>query len=418
MSKPLWRHGNFRNLWLAQSVSLIGTQVTLLAFPLAALLLLKASALQVSLLSAVEFLPVLLLGLPAGAWVEKMRRRPVLIITDVVRAIALISVPLAYLTHSLSIALLYVVAFIIGLGTIFFDVAQMSYLPAIVSEEQLADGNGKLEASRSGAQLVGPTIGGFLVQILHAPIAIAVDAASYVVSAIFLLSIRHRESAPEESSDAGLGEKIGEGLRFVFTHPLIGPLAWCTLAADLAFAAVLALQVVFASDELHMSPGAIGIVLAVGNLGGLIGAAVCTPIADRLGHGVTLVASVALFSIGAMMLPLSRGAIMFGAGLFVVYLGVVVFNILQATICQLQTPTGLMGRMNATMRFISWGTVPVGASVGGLLVGPAGLRGVFWTAAGVCALAIVPVAFSEVRAYHPPTTETVENTNEAAEVAP
>src|SRR5260370_19554637 len=162
----IWRIANFRNLWLAQSVSLLGSQVTLLAFPLVALLLLHASALEVSLLATAEFLPVMLLGLPAGAWVERLPRRPVLLICDGARALALASVPLAKVLHVLSLPLLYSVAFIIGLGTLFFDVAQLSYLPALVEESRLADGNAKLEGSRSFAQLAGPTVGGFLAQLL------------------------------------------------------------------------------------------------------------------------------------------------------------------------------------------------------------------------------------------------------------
>ncbi|MDT2009344.1 MFS transporter [Rhodococcus opacus] len=179
-----WSVPGFRNLWTAQSISLIGTQVTLLAFPVVALTLLDASALQVSLLAAVEFLPVLLFGLPAGAWVDRLPRRPVLIATDVVRAVALSAVPIAYLFGVLDMTVLFVVAFLIGLGTLFFDVAQLSYLPALVAEEQLVDANGKLEVSRSVSQLAGPSAAGFLVQLVSGPIAIALDALSYVASTV------------------------------------------------------------------------------------------------------------------------------------------------------------------------------------------------------------------------------------------
>jgi hypothetical protein len=189
--KSLWRSAGFRNLWVAQSVSLVGSQVTLLAFPLLALLVLHSSASQVSDLWAVEYLPVLLLGLPAGTWIERMRRRPVLIASDIVRGVATASIPVAYWLGVLGLGQLYVVAFVIGLGTLFSDVGQLSYLPSLIDADQLGDGNARLEGSRSVAQFAGPGIGGILVQIFTAPVAIVVDAVSYAVSALLLAGIRH-----------------------------------------------------------------------------------------------------------------------------------------------------------------------------------------------------------------------------------
>jgi MFS family permease len=392
----LWRNSDFRNLWLAQSVSLVGTQVTLLAFPLAALLL-HGSALEVSLLAAVEFLPVLLLGLPAGAWVERLPHRAVLIATDLARAGALAVVPVAYYLDMLTMPLLYGVAFSIGLATLFFDVAQLSYLPALVEEDQLTSGNAKLETSRSLSQLAGPGLGGALVQFLTAPVAVAVDALTYLGSAAFLLLIRKRENTPDPVGEHGLGRQIGEGLRFVFGHRLLRPIVLAAAAAELAFAAVLALQVVYAVQVLHLEAGVIGIVLAVGNAGGLLGAALAGPVVDRLGPGVAIIGSIALFAAGAAMLPLAGGAIVFGIGLFVVYLGVVLFNVVQVTLCQTATPTGLLSRMNATLRFVTWGMVPLGAAFGGVLAGPLGLRGVLWLAAAITALSILPPWLSAIR---------------------
>lgn len=399
MQRNLWRVPDYRNLWLSHSVSLIGTQVSVLAFPLMALLLLDASATEVSMLAAVEFLPSLLLGLPAGAWVERLPRRAVLIVSDVVRAVAMACVPLAYVLDALSLPLLFVVAFVIGLGTIFFDIAQLSYLPSLIEQDELTDGNAKLEGARSVAQLGGPTAGGFLIQAFTVPVAIAVDVVSYVLSAFFLLRVRGRDVPPEPIEQMSLRKEIAEGVRFVFTHPLVRPLALCALAADLAFAAVLALQVPYAATTLHLDSGMIGIALAVGSAGGLAGAAISGRLAERLGAGRTVLVSIVVFSAGAALVPLAGGAVGFAAGLFVVYLGVVVFNILQVTICQTVTPARLLGRMNATLRFISWGSVPVGAAVGGVLVGPLDIRGVLWAAAGVCALSVLPPLFSRIRGY-------------------
>ncbi|PWK47756.1 putative MFS family arabinose efflux permease [Actinoplanes xinjiangensis] len=397
VKRNLWHVADYRNLFLSHTVSLVGTNISILAFPLIALLLLDASATEVSLLAAVEFLPSLLLGLPAGAWVERLPRRAVLIVSDVGRAVAMATIPVAYVLDVLNLPLLFVVAFVIGLGTLFFDVAQMSYLPALIAEEELADGNGKMEGARSFAQLAGPSAGGFLVQLFTAPLAIALDVLTYVASAIFLFRVRGRETAAEPIERMTLRKEIAEGVRFVFGHPLVRPLALCALAADLAFAAVLALQVPYASSTLHLSPGAIGVALAVGSAGGLLGAVLSSPLAERIGSGRAVIVSVVVFSVGAAMVPLATGIAGFTAGLFVVYLGVVVFNVLQMTICQTVTPDRLLGRMNATLRFLSWGAVPVGAAVGGLLVVPLGIRAVLWIAAGVCALAVLPLLFSKIR---------------------
>jgi MFS family permease len=394
------RIADFRQLWLAQTVSLVGTQITLLAFPLLALTLLDASPLEVSLLAAVEFMPVLLLGLPAGAWVDRLPRRPVLIATDVARALGLLSIPIAYAAGLLHMTLLYVVAFVVGVGTLFFDVAQLSYLPSLVEEDRLVDANAKLEVSRSVSQLAGPSLGGFVVAALTAPVAIAVDAVSYLVSTVCLLFIRRRETPPEPVEGVGLRGEIAEGFRFVLSHPVIRPLVLCAAAAELAFAAVLALQVVYAVDELHLGAVAVGIALAVGNAGGLVGAAICGRLTDRVGPGPAIVWSTALFVVGAAVLPLAGGLVGFAAGLFLIYVGVVVFNIVQVTLCQTLTPSSLLGRMNATLRFVTWGMVPVGAALGGVLVQPLGLRGVLWAATAVLAIALLPALLSPVRSLN------------------
>lgn len=405
-SESLWRLSRFRNLWLAQTVSLLGTQVTLLAFPFVALLL-HGSALDVSMLSAVEFLPILLFGLPTGAWVERLPLRAVMLVADGARALALAVVPITWAAGVLTLPTLFAVAFVIGLGTLFFDVAQLSYLPATVTEDQLADGNAKLEGSRSFAQLGGPTVGGFLVQLVSAPTAVLVDAVSYACSFVLLLFVPETDRAAarqarEQEEPQGLRGEIGEGVRFVVGHRLLRPLALCDGIANLAFAAVLALQVFYGARVLHLGSGTIGIVLAVGNVGGLVGALACGPLAKRLAPSIQLIGSIVVCTIGAALLPLAHGAIGFGVALFVVYVGVVIYNVNSVTLRQVVTPARLMGRMNATLRFIEWGTVPVGAALGGVMVGPLGMRGVLWLAAGVCALAIVPPLLSPVRSLQAP----------------
>ena len=215
----LWRHSDFLRLWAAGTVSQLGSQITLLALPLAAVLVLDASAFQVALLTTFDFLPFLLFGLPAGVWVDRLARRPVMIATDVGRAVALLTIPLAYALDVLTLGQLYAVGFLVGVLTVFFELAHTSYLPSLVQREQLIDGNSKLEISRSGAYIAGPGIGGVLVGFLTAPGAIVIDAASFIASAVLVLRIRAREQwAASAGVRTGLRRELGEGLR---TSPAI-----------------------------------------------------------------------------------------------------------------------------------------------------------------------------------------------------
>lgn len=397
MRQSLWRVAGFRNIWLSQTVTLFGTSVTLLALPLVGLLHLDASAFEISLLWAVEYLPIVLVGLPVGVWVERLPLRAVMVLSDLGRVVALLAVPIALWLDVLSMPVLYVVAFCIGLGTLFFDVAQLSILPDLVEEERLVDANSKLELSRSVAQIGGPGIGGLLVQVLTAPLAILADAVTYLASAYFLLRVKSRPREAPTAERLDLRREISEGVRFVFGHPLIRPLLLCATLAELAFAAVLALQVVYATDELQMNPAVIGVVLAVGNGGGVLGALVAEPFARRFGTGTAFMVAIVLFTGGTIVLPLSAGPVSFGFGLFVVYLGAYIFNVLQVTLCQVVTPSHLLGRMNSVFRFATWGVIPLGAAGGGLLVDPVGLQGVFWMAAALNVLSFFPPLFSPVR---------------------
>jgi MFS family permease len=404
VAQSLWLLPRFRNLWFAQTVSLVGTQVTLVAFPLVALLL-DASPLDVGLLYAAEYLPILLLGLPAGAWVERLPLRPVLLVSDAARAVALAVVPIAWAMDVMSMPLLFAVAFVIGVGTLFFDVAQMSFLPELLTDDQLVDGNAKLEGSRSAAQLGGPTAGGFLIQLATAPVAVLIDAITYVVSFVFLLRVRDRARPRTPEPATGLGKEIAEGVRFVRSHPVLAPMAICDAAANLGFAALLAMQVFFGSEVLGLSAGEIGIVLAIGNLGGLVGAVGSGWLSARFAPGVLLIGSIVVFTVGAALLPLATGMLSFAVALFVAYIGVVVYNVVQMTVRQVITPERLLGRTNATLRFVEWGTLPLGAVVAGLLVAPMGMRGVLWIAAAVCALAILPALVRPVRTLTNPVAD-------------
>lgn len=389
----LFRKRGFRNLWLAQAVSLLGSQVTLVAFPLLALMLLHASVEQVSILWALGFIPVLLFGLPAGAWMERVRRRPVLITSNITCGLATVSVPVAYALHNLGMFQVYSVAFVVGLGTLFSEVANPSYLPSLIREDELIEGNAKLEGAQSFAQLAGPGFGGVLVQAVTAPVAVIADAASYAFAALFLLLIRDQEQQPEPAQQH-LRQEIREGLQFITAHPVLRPVSLSIATGNLAGAAILALQIIYAQRTLHLSAALIGIVLAVGNAGGLVGAFLVGPLSKRLTAGTMTVIPAVIAAAGTAAIPLASGFTELGLALFTFYVGVVIFNVVQVTVRQTLTPPSLLSRANATMLVIEYGTLPVGAIVAGVIASHAGVREALWLAAAVFGVSIVPLLLS------------------------
>jgi MFS family permease len=402
--KSLWREPDFLKLWGAQTVSVFGTQVRLLAVPYAAVVLLGASPLAVGTLAASGSLPFLLIGLPAGAWVDRLRRRPVMVVADVARFLILMVVPVAYAAGALRLALLYPVALLTGVFTVFFDVAQQSYVPFVVERDRLASANAKLELSRSVAQVSGPGLGGLLVQALSAPVAVLADALSYAGSAVFLLLIRRPEPAPERRGSS-MAAEIKEGVRFVLGHPLLRPILMSMAAANLAFGGLLALQVLYLTRTLGLSADTIGLVLAIGYAGGVVGAFAVGPLRARFGVGRVLVGSVAILAAGTTMVPLATHATavpLMGGGLFVVNVCVVTFNVAQITLRQAATPVHLQGRMHSTMRVVVWGVTPIGAFLAGVVGQEFGLRTVMWLAVVLNALAVVPLIASSVRTAERP----------------
>jgi MFS family permease len=387
-------------LWSAQTISQFGTQVTYLALPLAAIVVLDASPFEVAALAAIEWAPWLLFSLPVGAWVDRLPRRPILVLADVGRALVLLSVPLAYVADALTIWQLYAVGFGTGVLTVFFDVAYQSYLPSLVERRQLQEGNSKLEISRSGAQLAGPGFAGILVDLVTAPVAIFADAVSFAVSAIFLGTIRRREATVERAERARLRVEIVEGLRYVLTHPLLRP-SMAFVAVVNFFAQVLSsILLIYAVRDLELSPAEIGFGFGLGNVGFLVGAALSTRISNRLGVGRTLVAAAALGGWPLLLIPLApQGAalpILIAAFALASFAGVV-YNVVGLSLMQAITPERLLGRMNASRRFVVWGTIPLGALTGGALASVIGLRETLFVGAIGASLAFIPVLFSPIR---------------------
>jgi MFS family permease len=381
-SGGLWRHGDFLKLWSAETISQFGTQVSLLAIPFVAVVVLDASTFQVAALGVVDFLPFIIFTLPAGVWVDRLPRRPILISGDLGRAALLASIPIAYLLDVLTLGQLYVVGFLVGICTVFFDVAYQSYLPSLVERQQIIEGNSKLEISRSAAQIAGPGFAGLLIQAITAPYAVLVDAVSFLGSGLFVLRIRKYEEPP--AANAANGEKtslwteLTEGLRFVLGNPNLRAQAGCTATSNFFSNVSFAIIIVFLVRELGLSAGVIGLVLSLGSVGSLIAAFTATRISRRFGIGRTTIAVGVLWG-PAMLLfavaPVGNEAIPFLVlAQLVIGFAVVVYNIVQVSYRQAICPPRLQGRMNSTMRFIVWGTIPLGGLVGGVLGSTLGLR--------------------------------------------
>jgi MFS family permease len=373
----LHRHGDFVRLWSAQSISQLGSQVSTLALPLVAVIALEASAFRVALLGTVEMLPFLLFALPAGVWVDRLARRPILVAADLGRALALGSVPIAAAVGHVTIWQLYAVGFVTGTLTVFFDVAYQSYLPSLVAKDELVEGNAKLELSRSGAQIAGPGVAGLLINAITAPYAVAVDAVSFVASAVLATSIRAREAVRERPADRSMRREILEGLRY-----LLGDPRWRTLAAyvatfNLGSGILGPLLIVYAVRRQGLSPAELGLVFMLGNVGWLVGAVVARRATERIGTAATLALGGALGGAPMFLWPLAPHdlAIAFGVtALTLSSFGIVLFNIPGISLYQTLVPEHILGRMNASRRWIVWGVIPLGSLVGGVLAATIGVR--------------------------------------------
>jgi MFS family permease len=378
--RSLLRNPDFVRLWTAESVSQLGSQVSLLALPLLAIKTLHASTFGVGALNAVEFAPFLLVGLPAGVLVDRRRRRPVLIAGDVGRAIALFSIPVAWWAGWLTLGQLFVVVFVTGVLTVFFDVAYQSYLPALVDRDQLNDGNAKLEMSRGGAQIAGPGLAGALVQIFGAPAAVVADAASFVLSATAVLFIRRAEPRVARSTTverSTIRADIGEGLRYVLGHPVLRAIAGCTATSNYFSSMLMAVFLVYLVRVLHYSAGLIGLIFVFANVGFLVAAAIAGRVERRLRLGRTIWLSIFVGQIGGLAVAFSPSDHAFPwlvAGMLLFSSGGTIYNISQVSYRQAITPNRMLGRMNATMRFMVWGTMPLGSLSGGLFGTVLGLR--------------------------------------------
>lgn len=402
----LLRQPAYRAFWIGQSISFIGSHVTELALPLTAVIVLDAAPEQMGLLTAIGYVPFLLIGLLAGVWVDRMRRRPILVATDLVSAAAIAVIPAAALLGMLRMEILYAVAFVFGIVEVIAPVAYQSFIPSLVGRDRLVEGNAKLEASHSVASIVGPGLGGYLVQVLTAPIALLVDSVSYLVSAVMVASIRVVEPPPlPREGQTTIRLQIAEGLRLVAATPILRSLVACGSIHNFFSRMIDALFILYAVDVVGLSPAEIGLVLAAGGPGALFGAFVVERWGRWMGVGRVIVVSQILTGISRLLVPIA-GLIGGAAGPMVVLaasnflLGFVrvTFNITQVSLRVAITEDRMHGRVNATMRFVMWGVTPFGAVAGGLLAASAlGIEGTLWLAGFGVLVAFVPLLAPSLR---------------------
>jgi MFS family permease len=397
---PLWRNYDFVHLWGASTISLVGSQITLVALPLTAVIVLDASAFQVALLTTFDFLPYLLFALPAGVWIDRLARRAVLVATDAGRAALLASIPLAYAFDALTLGHLYAVGFAVGILSVFFELAYTSYLPALVQRSQLVAANSKLELSRSATLIAGPGLAGGLIRLLSAPGAIAFDALSFLASGLLVLRIRRPERRAAADTRRHMRRELVEGVRFVVGQKYLLPVAAATAITNLFWNAAFAVYFVFAARELDLGAGTIGLVLTLGNIGWLAGAAVAERATERLGVGATLTATTLLHAPAWAFMavaPASGPIPALVAAWAITSFAAVVFNITTVSLRQSVTPDALQGRTVGALRTVVWGAAPLGALLGGLLASAFDLRATFWIAAAGSAVAVVPIVLSSAR---------------------
>jgi len=398
----LLRHPDFLKLWTGQSVSLFGSQVTRLALPFVAILSLHATPAQMGILGAVQLAPFLLLGLFVGVWVDRLPRRPILIAADIGRALLLSAIPLMALTHTLRIEYLFIVGFLLGTLELFFDVAYMSFLPSLIEREQLVDGNSMLQMSDSVAQVAGPGLGGALVQVVTAPLAILTDALTFLASAISIIAIGAREEAVQADERRNVWRELREGLKLVIGNPLLRAIGGCTATLNLSANALFTVYMLYCTGPLGLKPAVIGAMFAIGGLSTVAGTLLASRAAGRFGVGPMLIASPFVIGLASLLIPLAGGPPLVAVLLLIAAqvlfgLGRPIFDINQLSLRQAITPARLQGRVNASMLFIMWGVIPIGSLLGGLLGTTIGLRQTLAVGAVGMSLAFIWVLFSPIR---------------------
>lgn len=401
----LWRNTNFVNLWGAATVSTFGSLITRTAIPFTAILLLDASAADLGALRIAELLPGFMFGLVAGVWVDRLRRRPIMIATDLGRAILLFSIPLAALLGWLGLGQLLAVMAVVSVLSVFFDVAYQSYLPSIVDNDELVAANSKLSAAMSVAEAASFSAAGWLIQLFTAPIAILIDAVTFIASAGLVARIRGQESvaaaATAEASTASIAGDIAEGLRTVWRQGILRGIVVSAIFQNLSFGIFGTVYLLYVNQKVGFDPGILGLIFAVGGASAFAGAMIAGRL-SRFGTGAVMIVSLLLAAVGEAFIPLATAANVVGV-VFLVSQQIIgdgaytVYDINQVSLRQAIAPGEILGRVNASFRVSEFGAVLLGTVVAGYLGETVGLRQTLWLGVALSFLAAIALALSPVR---------------------
>ena len=409
----LLRNRNFLWLWGGDAISQLGTQFTQLAIPVIAVTLLHATEFQVGVLTAAETASFLVVGLPAGAWIDRMRKRRVMIAADLIRALFLAAVPVLWFAGALEIWHLIVIATVIGVATVFFDVSYQSFVPVLLPGPLVGAGNSLLETTGQISRIGGPGLAGLLLTILTAPVLLIADAISFLGSAFALSRVRDTETLRPAAERESLRREIAEGLRFVFRHPVLWRITLTTGTSNLFGMLVGTLEAILILRELELSPASFGLIMGIGSVGGLLGALATPWVTKHVGEGTAVSLSALAMAAASAAIPLA--GTFPGVALPILILGsfvnsflVLVYNITQVTMRQRLTPARLLGRMNASIRFVVWGVMPIGALAAGALGSTIGILPTMWIGVVGTAVGSFWVLFSPITRMRTLPTELVE----------
>jgi MFS family permease len=402
-SASIWKDKRFVWLWSGQTISSLGDQFSHLAIPVLAVTVLGASASDMGVLNAFGTASFLLVGLIAGAWVDRLAKKQVMLVADLVRFLALLTIPLLWTSHSLQMWHIFVVVGVVGLASVFFDVAAQSFIPVLLPKDNIGAANGAMETARQVTAVGGPSLVGFLLGFLRAPLLILVDSISFLVSAISLGFLRHQEAMPDKAERQPLVREIAEGLKFVRGQKLIRTIALTTATNNLFGTMIFALMPLYILRTLGITTSQFGIMMSVGAVGGLLGAVLCNRLAKYFGEGPLIVGSAIVAGL-AMLLMVSTSLAPQPAQLpllitsqFLESFVVLTYNITQVTARQRLCPPRLLGRMNATIRFFIWGVMPISSLVAGWIGNVYGVTTAMWIGAIGVLVSSAWVVFSPIR---------------------
>lgn len=400
---PLRTDRDFRLFWFGESIAQLGFQVGLIAMPVIAVELLRASEFEVGVLAAASFAAFLLVGLPAGAWVDRWLKRRTMIRANLARAAAMVAVPVLWWADVLAMWQLYIVAAVIGVATVFFDVCYQSYVPILVRRDQVSQANSALETTAQVARIAGPGLGGLALKVIAAPLLMLADAVGYLVSALCLSRVRDEEQPSDPTTHGRLVDDIREGLSFVWRHDLLRRITACTSLSNLGNTMVFTLVPIVVLRTLGFEPWVMGVVFGVGSVGGIVGAAATPWLGRRLGEGTVIPLAAVASGVALAVVPLSLvvprdpwSLVLLIGGELVLSFSVLAYNVSQVSMRQRICPPRLLGRMNASIRFVVWGVMPISALLSGVLATAIGLAPTLWLGVVIVILGSLPVLFSRL----------------------